>query len=152
MHPDLSNKNVLLVVRLVLFSCALFVILAGFVGAFVLSSEAEAFGYGLENLATITFVLSPISFVFLVIGKNYLSRVLESRSGEARLQAFIAGMTFLAAVCEAPGLLWALCAYLLHEPVYSIGAIVHAIGIMLLWPDGSEIDNGLEPGISEGTE
>lgn len=152
MHPDLDNKNGVLVVRLILFSCALFVVLAGIVGAFVLSFESAASDIGLEHLATVTFVLSPISFVLLVVGKNYLSKALEARSGMARLQTFVSGMTFLMAICEGPGLLWALCAYLLHEPMYSIGAFVHAIGIILLWPDGSELENGVEVDIVEGTE
>ena len=152
MQPDLDNKSSLLVVRLILFSCALFVVLAGIVGAFVLSYESEASDIGLEHLATVTFVLSPISFVLLIVGKNYLSKALETRSGMARLQTFVGGMTFLVAICEGPGLLWAICAYLLHEPLYSIGAFVHAIGIILLWPDGSELENGVELDIVEGTE
>ena len=152
MQPDLDSKSSLLVVRLILFSCALFVVLAGIVGAFVLSYESEASDIGLEHLATVTFVLSPISFVLLIVGKNYLSKALETRSGMARLQTFVGGMTFLVAICEGPGLLWAICAYLLHEPLYSIGAFVHAIGIILLWPDGSELENGVEVDIVEGTE
>ena len=152
MQPDLDSKSSLLVVRLILFSCALFVVLAGIVGAFVLSYESEASDIGLEHLATVTFVLSPISFVLLIVGKNYLSKALETRSGMARLQTFVGGMTFLVAICEGPGLLWAICAYLLHEPLYSIGAFVHAIGIILLWPDGSELENGVELDIVEGTE
>lgn len=152
MQPDLDSKSSLLLVRLILFSCALFVVLAGIVGAFVLSYESEASDIGLEHLATVTFVLSPISFVLLIVGKNYLSKALETRSGMARLQTFVGGMTFLVAICEGPGLLWAICAYLLHEPLYSIGAFVHAIGIILLWPDGSELENGVELDIVEGTE
>jgi uncharacterized membrane protein YeaQ/YmgE (transglycosylase-associated protein family) len=70
MQPDLDSKSSLLVVRLILFSCALFVVLAGIVGAFVLSFESAASDTGLEHLATVTFILSPISFVLLVVGKN----------------------------------------------------------------------------------
>ena len=56
MHPDLDNKNGVLVVRLILFSCALFVVLAGIVGAFVLSFESAASDIGLEHLATVRHV------------------------------------------------------------------------------------------------
>ena len=147
MQPELDNKNGLLIVRVVLFGCALVVVMAGAVAAFGFSSEPKATSSVVEYLVPAAAVLSGVSFLVLIVGKNYLSKILETRIGAARLQVFVTGTIFLMAISEGPGLLWALCAYLFAEPLYSIGAVAHAVGIILLWPDGSELENG-----GEGTE
>ena len=150
MRANLDDKSALLVLRMILFSCALFVLLAGIGAAFLVPTATDAARLGLEKLAIMAAVCSPLAILVIVIGKNYLNGLLERQTGESKIQTLIGGATLLAGVCEAPGLLWAFCAYLLNEPLYAIGSVAHAIGILFLWPDGSELGNGNDVTIAEG--
>ena len=152
MRSDFDNKTGLLVVRMILFSSALFVLLAGIGAAFFLQAEQDASGGDLEKLAIIAAVFSPIALVAMIAGKSYLAGLLESRSGEAKLQILIGGSSVLAGICEAPGLLWAVCAFMQSEPLYAIGSVVHAFGILYLWPDGAELEERMGGMTAEGDE
>ena len=74
MRSNLDDKSALLVLRMILFSCALFVLLAGIGAAFLVPTATDAARLGLEKLAIVAAVCSPLAILVIVIGKNYLNR------------------------------------------------------------------------------
>lgn len=149
---NFDGKTGTLIVRIILFNCALFVLLGGIGAAFFLQPDENSSGTGLDYLEVVTAIFSPIALVSVIVGKGYLARSMESRSGESKVQVFVGGTVTLMAICEAPGLLWALCAYLASQPYYAIGSLVHALAILVLWPDGSELEEEFGTMASEGVE
>lgn len=152
MAPVSDQKNSILVLRVVLFNCAMFVLFAGIAAAYFIEPVSGDSSASLEILVIVSAVLSPLSAVAFLFGRNVLSRLLETKTGEAKMRVFVSGSVILAGICEAPGLLWALCAYLQQEPLYAIGSVVHALGILFLWPDGSELEEDVSSWAAEGAE
>lgn len=152
MSYNFDSKTATLIVRIILFNCALFVLMAGIGAVYFLQTKDDVSRTGPDYLEMVTVILSPVALVAVIVGKTYLARAMEDRRGESKVQVFIGGTVTLMAICEAPGLLWALCAYLSSQPYYAIGTLVHALAILVLWPDGSELEEEFDTMASEGVE